>query len=535
MSGIEGTRRRDPSNLHPTDDPPRASEPKRPEVAPWNANYDKIPSGIQQYDRALFDRPPVAFVPVAAPALRTSGSAAADAAWNAARHAPFPTLGPSTAPSCSPHVATPQNARSFADRGVPLGLALAQSAIASVADLERFIDDYVAYTAADPAKKQLHDDAVRVGPEVFLKRLDTELAEQQRAVEESRMNDRVAPLQVRPPLPIQQRAAVGEVAIPIARAVTDVAKLVPIVGEMVMAAEALTGRDLAGLGQDLERSERLVTAALLVAPFAAEALATGVRGAAQLARFARATGKSTDETRRVLSAVRTLKDNKVALREGLAAAKAGRALTTEQANAFRAADSAIAELRGAAAQSIFDVRSTAGLPLRTFAPNASGATRTLDEASAIARRHGVTVPSWIRIEVDPTIREAASFAEYRLGTGESGPTDMMRWTGLAPDGSVVVRVHPTVLQSDEKIVGVLQHEVWELSQLRAQVEARQMLPAGTIRDLIDPARASNLHGQAWDIADLRVLVMRETNPAKKAAFVERLTRLAERYAKENVQ
>lgn len=276
MSGIEGMRRPDPSNLHPNDDPSRASEAKRPEVAPWNVDYDKIPSGILEYDRALFDRPPVAFVPVAAPAPRTSGSAAADAAWNAVRNAPFPALAPSATPSCAPHVATPRNAGSFADRGVPL-------------------------------------------------------------------------------------------------------------------------------------------------------------------------------------------------------------------------------------------------------------------ASAIARRHGVTIPSWIRIEVDATIREAASFAEYRLGTDASGPTHMMPWSELAPDGFVVVRVHPSVLKSDEKIVGVIQHEVWELSQLRARVEARQMLPAETIRDLINPLRASNLHGQAWDIADLRVLIMRENDPAKKAALVERLTRLAERYAKENLR
>lgn len=90
----------------------------------------------------------------------------------------------------------------------------------------------------------LHDDAVRAGPEILARRLDLEVAEQQRAAEatanEERMRDRIAPLQIRPPLPIQLRAAVGEVAIPVAKTVTAVAKLVPVVGELVLAAEALS-------------------------------------------------------------------------------------------------------------------------------------------------------------------------------------------------------------------------------------------------------------------------------------------------------
>lgn len=165
--------------------------------------------------------------------------------------------------------------------------------------------------------------------------------------------------------------------------------------------------------------------------------------------------------------------------------------------------------------------------------NSKGEVRTVAEASAIARKNGVVIPSWTRIEVDPSIREASSFAEYRLGNGQQNPTDMMRWSTLVPDGEVVVRIHPNVLASDEKIVGVLQHEVWELTELRAQVEARELLPAQEVARSIDTRSAKNLHGQAWDVADLRVLIMRASNPAEKAERTERLTRLIERYKEVN--
>jgi hypothetical protein len=52
------------------------------------------------------------------------------------------------------------------------------------------------------------------------------------------------------PLPVQQRAAVGEVAIPIARVTTSIAKFVPVVGELVVLAEVATGRSIMGLGEN---------------------------------------------------------------------------------------------------------------------------------------------------------------------------------------------------------------------------------------------------------------------------------------------
>lgn len=530
MGGVDGVRQR---RIGVTNEPletvrATSDKTKPAATAPWNIDYDKVPSGIQQYDRALFSSPAVV-VRAASPTSAT----AADEAWDAVKTAPMPMLGAASPPTCAPHLATGTNARSFADRGIPINVALERSLITTLPELERFIDDYIEYTATNPSLKGLHDDALRSGSEIVAKRLDTELAEEKKAADEAQLRDRVAPIQVRPPLPIQQRAAVGEVAIPVAKTITEVSKFVPIVGELVMAAEALAGKDIGGLGQDVERSERLLSGALLLTPFAVEALATGVRGAAQLFRLARATGKTTEETRNVLRAARTLKENENGLREAFAAKKAGRALTAEQTAVLRTTEESLAEIRGAAAQSRLDIHSSSGL--RTFASNANGVARSLQEATAIARTQGVVIPSWIRIEVDPTIREAKSFAEYTLGRGEQGATSMLAWGDLAPDGVVVVRVHPNVLKSDEKIVGVLEHEIWELTQLRARVESHGMLSAEDVRRMIDPTRPTNLHGQAWDIADLRVLAMRETDPAKKAQLLDRLGERAAGYQKENLR
>lgn len=284
----------------------------------------------------------------------------------------------------------------------------------------------------------------------------------------------------------------------------------------------------------IERSERIVSAALLLAPFAASALGKGVRSAAELHRLAQATKRTTAEARSLLTAARTIEANQAELRAGLAAAKAGRPLTRAQTDAIATANRALAEVRGAAALSIFDVRSRASLPVRSFTDNANGAVRSLDEATAIARSHGVEVPSWIRFEVDPKIRETVAYAEYRLTAEAKKDTELLDWAELGR-GPIVVRVHPSVLRSDEKIVGVIQHEVWELSQLRARVEASGSLPAGEVQRLIDPAKATNLHGQAWDVADLRVLIMRETDPAKKSALCSRLERLTTKYTRDNLR
>jgi hypothetical protein len=175
---------------------------------------------------------------------------------------------------------------------------------------------------------------MRRGPEILATRLDTDDAEQERRVQEQLAHDRIAPLRVQPPLPMQQGAAIGEVSIPIARASVLVGKLVPVAGSLIVLSEVVTGRDMAGFGEKLDDAGRALDAALLLAPFAAAGLAKGARGAAELFRLARATARSVDETRVFCRVAVEASRNQTAVRDGITAAKTGRALTAEQKGAM---------------------------------------------------------------------------------------------------------------------------------------------------------------------------------------------------------
>lgn len=268
---------------------------------------------------------------LANPALRASTpEVGSRQEWPALPAFPAPRAAQATSRGCASLVAAPGNAHTFADRGIALGLALNDGAFGSSSELAQFIDDYVAHTAARPEMRSLHGDAVRSGPEILAARLDTEDGELQRRSEERRMRDRIAPLQLRAPLPVQQRAAVGEVAIPVARATSFAVKFVPMAGQLVVLAEVATGRSIAGLGEKLSNADRALDAALLLAPHAAKALSAGVRGGAEVLRLSRATGRSTAEVVVICRAAVAVQENRVAVREGLAAAQAGRALSNEQ-------------------------------------------------------------------------------------------------------------------------------------------------------------------------------------------------------------
>jgi hypothetical protein len=167
-----------------------------------------------------------------------------------------------------------------------------------------------------------------------------------------------------------------------------------------------------------------------------------------------------------------------------------------------------------------------------FRPNANGAARSLEEALSIAKKNGVEMPSFVKVVVDPNVPIGKSFAEYSLSSAKSA-TEKLSWAEAARDGQVIVRVNPAVLKSDEAIVGVLQHEAYELSELKRAFDERGALSAGEIGRLISPAGERNLHGQAWDIADLRVLIMREGNAAKKAELVARLETLLKKFHEQN--
>jgi len=84
------------------------------------------------------------------------------------------------------------------------------------------------------------------------------------------------------------------------------------------------------------------------------------------------------------------------------------------------------------------------------------------------------------------------------------------WSDLVHDltGRVPFRIWPRILNSDEAIVAVFAHEVFELEKLRPILEKG----ATRIEDFIAltrPGIPGNLHDQAWDHADRLVELMRQ--------------------------
>lgn len=161
----------------------------------------------------------------------------------------------------------------------------------------------------------------------------------------------------------------------------------------------------------------------------------------------------------------------------------------------------------------------------TYGPwrqNAGSRTRTMAEACAIYERQtGRAIPSWVRFNPDRSVG-ADRHAEYVFGRNQRG-SDPFRIEQL--EAGVVVRVHPDVLQSDEAIVAVLTHELYELEGIHQRlVNGAEMTKADVIGHT-GSNRGENLHGKAWDIADVEVLLMRATPGTPEHA---RLLRARER-------
>jgi uncharacterized protein YgfB (UPF0149 family) len=65
------------------------------------------------------------------------------------------------------------------------------------------------------------------------------------------------------------------------------------------------------------------------------------------------------------------------------------------------------------------------------------------------------------------------------------------------------------MPSDEALIAVIGHELYELNQLRRLCAERGgRLSAGELHGLIAPGATGNLHDEAWDEADRLVVELR---------------------------
>jgi hypothetical protein len=135
--------------------------------------------------------------------------------------------------------------------------------------------------------------------------------------------------------------------------------------------------------------------------------------------------------------------------------------------------------------------------------------RSIDQAKEIARKHGVSVPN----DVDFFEDEEGELPQNMTARGPrvTKPSgSIVRWSDLVNSltGKVPFLVRSEILTSDEAIVAVFAHEMFELEALRGILREGKT-PIEHFIGLTMPDNPSNLHDQAWDYADELVERMRK--------------------------
>ena len=169
------------------------------------------------------------------------------------------------------------------------------------------------------------------------------------------------------------------------------------------------------------------------------------------------------------------------------------------------------EIVGAAKQS--EIRGAAAGPRETWAPNPPGTPRrTVAEARAILKSVGY---EWedeeIRFVVATRPLPPNTNAIYWRAekTAEQLQHTVELAELLTKDGSFLAHVHPEVFESDERIVAVFGHELFETRRLREKFEENGgRLTVRMLHSLVNEDRGS-LHIEAWDEGDRLVREFRK--------------------------
>ncbi len=151
---------------------------------------------------------------------------------------------------------------------------------------------------------------------------------------------------------------------------------------------------------------------------------------------------------------------------------------------------------------------TGAAPRFEWRPNPDGASRTIEEACEIARRWGVDIPDHVHFSVDEydylddtTTAKTTTFREFE------GTIIDWSWFFHKKTGKIPFLIRKDILTSDEAIVAVFGHEMFELARLRAIFA--NGAPIEKWEAETSARNPGNVHWQAWDHADELVARMRE--------------------------
>lgn len=153
-----------------------------------------------------------------------------------------------------------------------------------------------------------------------------------------------------------------------------------------------------------------------------------------------------------------------------------------------------------------DISGAAQHPRVEWVDNADGP-RTETEALGLARKHGVELHDdvWFVWDYGRFGLREGDYARY----GGFQSYQVVTWNDFLVQGRLPVKVWAGILRSDEAIVAVLGHEMYEINALREMLADGRSMTGTELRRLIGAGIRGNLHDRAWDEADRLVLAMRE--------------------------
>jgi hypothetical protein len=147
-------------------------------------------------------------------------------------------------------------------------------------------------------------------------------------------------------------------------------------------------------------------------------------------------------------------------------------------------------------------------PKFEWRPNPNEKPRTIEEACEIARHWGVVIPDYVSFAVDRyDWLDAETTA--KTTTFKEPPGTKLYWSSLfhPRTGKIPFLIRKDILQSDEAIVAVIGHEMFELEEMR-KAFGEQGAPIEHWEAEAHPNNEGNFHWLAWDYADELVARMR---------------------------
>lgn len=148
------------------------------------------------------------------------------------------------------------------------------------------------------------------------------------------------------------------------------------------------------------------------------------------------------------------------------------------------------------------------VPKYRWRPNPGEVTRTIEEARQIAQSWGVIIPDYVSFAIDHYgLLDENTTARTTTFVEPEGTMVYWSWLFHKLTGKIPFLIREDILRSDEAIVAVIGHEMYELEKFR-QAFGEGGAPIESWAAEAYPDNEGNFHWQAWDYADSLVAKMR---------------------------